>query len=82
MMTIAEVIAWEEEQERLGRKDPFGYSFLSYKVAVFNLDGTPVRNERGHQIFETHAEAKARIAALVVPPLMHLDLAPIQMGLF
>jgi hypothetical protein len=62
-MTTAEIIAWAEDQDAAGKRDAMGHPFTSWLVARRNTDGTAMRDERGHQVFETQAESKARAQA-------------------
>ena len=51
------------------------YTFRSYprwKLAVRNPDGTCARDQHGHQIFETQAAFKARMAAVPFVPVSPL----------
>lgn len=59
-MTPPETIAWAKEQDAAGKKDAFGYSFTSWLIARRHPDGTVMRDEKGDQVFETHAEYESR----------------------
>lgn len=65
-MTSAQYVAWAEAMEAQGRRDAFGFPFTSGFVAVENPDGTHKRDQRGHQIFETFTEHKARLRTVPV----------------
>lgn len=65
-MTPAEIIAWSEAQDAAGKLDPMGYRWTDWKVSVRNPDGSAMRDQLGHQIFETQAAYKARVQAVPV----------------
>lgn len=72
MMTSAQYVAWAEAMEAQGLRDAFGFPFTSGFVAVENADGTHKRDQRGHQIFESFADHKARVRAVPVGQNMEL----------
>ena len=55
-MSPAEFIAWAQQQDAAGKTDAMGWSWTSWKVARYNHDGTAMRDEHGHQVFETQGE--------------------------
>lgn len=71
-MTSAEYIAWAEQQEAAGIKDPMGMSWTNWLVSVRNPDGTAARDANGHQIFETQASYKARQRTVPIGQTMEL----------
>lgn len=61
-MTPAEIVAWAEAQEAAGKRDAMGFPFTSWLLARHLPDGRAMRDQLGHQVFETQAEFKARQA--------------------
>lgn len=68
-MTASEIVAWSEQQDSLGRRDPMGARWTDWKVAVRNPDGSCKRDQNGHQIFETQAAFKERAVAVPFVPV-------------
>lgn len=62
-MTPAEIVAWSQAQDAAGQLDAMGYPFTSWLIARYHPDGRAIRDEDGHQIFETQAEFTARTTA-------------------
>lgn len=78
-MTPAEIIAWSEHQDTLGRRDAMGSRWTDWKVAIRNPDGSCKRDQNGHQIFETQAAFKERTTAVPFVPISPIG---ITMDLF
>ncbi len=55
-MTHDEYVLWAKAQDDVGKVDPMGYPWSSWLLAVYNPDGSAVRDSHGRQIFETQAE--------------------------
>lgn len=62
-MTPAEIVAWSEAQDAAGKRDAMGHPFTSWLLARYHPDGRAMRDQLGHQVFETQAEFKARAAS-------------------
>lgn len=76
MSDSTHLLAWAEAQDAAGLRDAMGQPFTSWLIARYGADGRALRDRNGAQIFETHAEAKARIAPAItlVPVGKTLDL--------
>lgn len=61
-MTNAEFVAWSEAHDAAGKRDAMGQPFTAWLLARYHPDGRAIRDARGHQVFETQAEFKARQA--------------------
>lgn len=61
-MTPAEIVAWSEAQDAAGKRDAMGHPFTSWLLAHYLPAGRVMRDQLGHQVFETQAEFKARQA--------------------
>lgn len=72
-MSPAEFVAWAP-----GRLDGLGRPFSAWLLAVEGPDGRPLRDEHGHQVFETQAQWLARQTAPITTPAA----APVQQDLF
>ena len=59
-MTPQETIQLAKEQDATGKRDAMGAPFSSWLIARYNPDGTAMRDERGDQVFETHADFEFR----------------------
>lgn len=75
-MTPADIVTWSEAQDAAGKRDAMGHPFTSWLLARYHPEGRAMRDQLGHQVFETQAEFKARqaCAAPVVSPGQTLDL--------
>jgi hypothetical protein len=71
-MTQSEFIAWAEQQDAAGVKDPMGWPWTSWKVLVYLPGGQPALDQRGYKIYETQAEFKARHRAIPIGQTMEL----------
>jgi hypothetical protein len=71
-MSPAELIAWHEAMDAAGQPDPMGLPWRSWLIAVRRPDGSMARDARGHQIFETQAEYKARMQAVPIGQTLEL----------
>jgi hypothetical protein len=69
-MTPADTIAWAEAQDAAGKRDAMGQPFTSWLLARYQPDGRVMRDQLGHQVFETQAEFKAR-QACAAPVVAH-----------
>lgn len=62
-MNNSKYCAWAEQQDAAGIKDAMGWSFISWLIAIYQPDGQPAINAKGHMIYETQNKFKAgRIA--------------------
>lgn len=61
-MTPADIVTWSEAQDAAGKRDAMGHPFTSWLLARYLPDGRVMRDQLGHQVFETQAEFKARQA--------------------
>ena len=61
-MTPADIGAWSEAQDAAGKRDVLAQPFTSWLLARYHPDGRAMRDQLGHQVFETQAEFKARAA--------------------
>jgi hypothetical protein len=71
-MTSAEFIVWAEQQETSGVKDPMGFSWTTWKLAIYQPDGSVARDQNQHQIYETQAEYKARTRSVPIGQTLEL----------
>lgn len=61
-MTPGEIVTRSEAQDAAGKTDAMGHPFSSWLVARYHPDGRAMRDQLGHQVFETQAEFIARQA--------------------
>jgi hypothetical protein len=69
-MTAAEIVAWSDDQDAMGQHDAMGGRWSDWLLAVRKPDGACVRDQQGHQIFETQAAFKERQACPLAAPAL------------